>query len=164
VAGGNSWYNSLQANVSRRYSNGLLFQVAYTYSKSITDTAGTDTNRGSLDALNRDFGKGLSPDDVPHRFVGSFIYELPFTRMFGFNDGALNTIFSGWSFGGIYTAESGRTFFVNNSSNNTGTGGGIIGIADLGDPFTHLDPRANGERAFNASAFKNLACPGSAPA
>jgi hypothetical protein len=48
---------------------------------------------------------------------------------------------------------------VNNSSNNTGTGGGIIGVADLGDPYTPLDPRKNGERAFNATAFKNLACP-----
>ncbi len=83
--------------------------------------------------------------------------------MFGFNDGPLNTIFGGWSIGGIFTAESGRTFFVNNSSNNTGTGGGIIGTADFGAPFTPLDPRANGERAFNASAFKNVACPASAP-
>jgi len=159
VAAGNSWYNSLQANLSRRYTNGLLFQVAYTFSKSITDTAGTDTNRGSLDALDRRFGKGLSPDDVPHRFVGSFIYDLPFARMLGFNSGFGNAILGGWSIGGIYTAESGRTFFVNNSSNNTGTGGGIIGVADLGDPFTLLDPRQNSERTFNASAFRNLACP-----
>jgi len=163
VAGGNSWYNSLQVNVSRRYSNGLLFQVAYTYSKSITDTAGVDTNRGSLDALDRDFGKGLSADDVPHRFVGSFIYDLPFAKMLGFNSGAKYTLLGGWSVGGIYTAESGRTFFVNNSSNNTGTGGGIIGTADFGAPFVHLDPRQNSERAFNASAFKNLACPATAP-
>lgn len=163
VAAGNSWYNSLQANISRRYANGLLFQVAYTFSKSITDTAGADTNRGSLDAQDRRFGKGLSPDDVPHRFVGSFIYDLPFTKMFGFNEGALNTMFGGWSVGGIFTAESGRTFFVNNSSNNTGTGGGIIGTADFGDPFTLLDPRENSERAFNASAFRNLACPATAP-
>lgn len=164
VAAGNSWYNSLQANLSRRYANGLLFQFAYTFSKSITDTGGTDTNRGSLDALDRKFGRGLSPDDVPHRFVGSLIYDLPFGRWFGFNDGPLGTMFGGWSVGGIYTAESGRTFSVLNSSNNTGTGGGIIGTADLGDPFTSLDPRQNSERAFNASAFKNLACPASAPA
>jgi hypothetical protein len=160
VAGGNSWYNSLQANVSRRYSNGLLFQVAYTYSKSITDTAGTDTNRGSLDALDRKFGKALSQDDVPHRFVGSFIYDLPFARVFGFNSGAVNTLLGGWSIGGIYTAESGRTFFVNNISNTTGTGGGIVSLADLGDPFTLLDPRQNNNRTFNPTAFKNatLAC------
>jgi hypothetical protein len=159
VAAGNSWYNSLQVNLSRRYSDGLLFQVAYTFSKSITDTAGTDTNRGSLDALDRKFGKGLSPEDVPHRFVSSVVYDLPIARKLGLNGGVLNTVLGGWSLGGIYTAESGRVFFVNNSSNNTGTGGGIIGLADLGAPLTPLDPRQNGERAFNASAFTNLACP-----
>jgi len=160
VAGGNSWYNSLQANVSRRYANGLLFQVAYTFSKSLTDTAGTDTNRGSLDAINRNFGKALSPDDVPHRLTGSFVYDLPLAKHFGFNSGVLNTVFGGWGIGGIYTAESGRTFFVNNLSNTTGTGGGVISLADLGDPFTPLDPRANNTRAFNPTAFKNatLAC------
>jgi hypothetical protein len=158
VAAGNSWYNSLQANLTRRYSNGLLFQVAYTYSKSITDTAGTDTNRGALDALDRSFGRGLSPDDVPHRFVGSVIYDLPFTRWFGFNDGVLSTLFGGWSAGGIYTAESGRTFTVANASNNTGTGGGITGTADLGEPYTPLDPRQNSERIFNTTAFRDVFC------
>jgi hypothetical protein len=162
VAAGNSWYNSLQANLSRRFSNGLLFQVAYTFSKSITDTAGTDSNRGALDAQNRSFGRGLSPDDVPHRFVGSFIYDLPFGRWTGYNTGTMGTLLGGWSVGGIFTAESGRTFSVNNSFNNTGTGGGIIPTADLGVPFTHLDPRQNGELAFNPTAFKNLTCPTSA--
>lgn len=156
VAGGNSWYNSLQANVSRRYANGLLFQVAYTFSKSITDTAGTDTNRGSLDAINRDFGKGLSPDDVPHRLTGSFVYDVPFDRIFGFSkSGFANTVFGGWGIGGIHTRESGRVFFVNNIANTTGTGGGIISLADLGDPFTRLDPRTNNLLAFNKAAFKN---------
>jgi hypothetical protein len=160
VSAGNSWYNSLQVNVSRRYSNGLLFQIAYTYSKSITDTAGTDTNRGSLDLLDRSFGKALSPDDVPHRLVGSFVYDVPVDRWFGFTHGAAGTLFGGWSFGGIYTAESGRTFFVNNLSNTTGTGGGVIALADLGDAYTPLDPRDNDLRIFNPTAFKNatLAC------
>jgi hypothetical protein len=161
VAGGNSWYNSLQANISRRYANGLLFQVAYTFSKSITDTAGTDTNRGSLDAINRKFGKGLSSDDVPHRLVGSWVYDVPFNKWFGVGkSGPANTVFGGWGLGGIVTLESGRTFFVNNLSNTTGTGGGVVSLADLGDPFAVLDPRANDTRVFSPTAFKNatLAC------
>ena len=69
-------------------------------------------------------------------------------------------MFGGWGIGGIYTDESGRVFFVNNLSNTTGTGGGIVSLADLGDPFTPLDPRANDTRAFNPTAFRNatLAC------
>jgi hypothetical protein len=152
VSAGNSWYNALQANLSRRYSNGLLFQVAYTWSKSITDTAGTDTLRGTLDLFDRRAGRGLSSDDVPHRFVGSFIYDLPFGKS-GFG----KRLLGGWSVGGIYTAESGRPFSVLNVTNTTGTGGGVAGpFADFGsEPFRTLDPRTNNLLAFNRTAFVN---------
>lgn len=160
VAAGNSWYNSFQTNLQRRYSQGLLFQVAYTFSKSITDTAGTDSNRGSLDLQDRRFGRGLSPDDVPHRFVGSFIYDLPIVSKLGIDNGFAKTVLGGWSIGGIYSLESGRPFFVNNLSNTTGSGGGIVSLADLGDAFTRLDPRQNQERSFNPTAFRNATVTG----
>lgn len=157
VAAGNSWYDSLQANLQRRYSNGLLFQFAYTWSKSITDTAGTDTNRGTLDLLDRRFGKGLSSDDVPHRFVGSFVYDLPFFRT---GNGFARTVLGGWSVGGIYSLESGRPFSVGNVADTVGTGGGIISLSDLGEPYQNLDPReSNVPREFNPDAFRNFTCP-----
>jgi hypothetical protein len=160
VAAGNSWYNSMQVNVTRRYADGLLFQLAYTFSKSITDTAGTDSNRGTLDLFDRRAGRGLSSDDVPHRFVGSFIYDLPFADRF--NSGFAKTLFGGWSLGGIYQIESGRPFSVLNVSNTTGTGGGVAGpFADFGtEAFRTLDPRENNLLAFNPTAFRNatLAC------
>lgn len=159
VAAGNSWYNSFQANLQRRYSNGLLFQVSYTLSKSETDTGGTDTNRGLLDRFDRSFGKGLSPDDIPHRLVGSFVYDLPFFKQSG---NFLHTILGGWSVGGIATFESGRPFSVGNIDNTTGTGGGIISFADLGAPYQNLDPRTNAEREFNPDAFVNAVCPATA--
>ena len=37
---GNQSYNALQAVLQQRYSNGLQFQVAYTYSKCLTDSSG----------------------------------------------------------------------------------------------------------------------------
>jgi hypothetical protein len=156
VAGGNSWYNAFQANLNRRYANGLLFQVAYTFSKSITDTAGTDTNRGALDLLDRRFGRGLSSDDVPHRLVGSFVYDFPF---FNTSTGFVKTVLDGWSLGGIATFESGKPFSVNNFDNTTATGGGIITFADIGAPYRNLDPRESAEREFNPEAFVNFSCP-----
>lgn len=161
VAAGNSWYNSFQANLTRRYSKGLLFQVAYTYSKSITDLAGVDSNRGTLDLFDRSAGKGLSSDDVPHRFVSSVLYEIPLTSFLG--NGFAKTALGGWSIGGIYQAESGRPFSVLNSTVITGTGGGVVGsFADLGSaPFQVVDdPRKNNLMAFNPTAFRNgtLSC------
>jgi hypothetical protein len=156
VAAGNSWYNSLQANLSRRFANGLLFQVAYTFSKSITDTAGTDTNRGNLDLLNRKFGKGLSSDDVPHRLVGSAVYDLPFAKNF---KGVAKTVLHGFSIGGIATFESGRPFSVGNPFDTIAAGGGVISFADLGAAFQQVDPRQNQERAINVDSFKSFSCP-----
>jgi hypothetical protein len=148
VTAGNSWYNSLQAQVQKRLSHGMLFQVAYTYSKSISDS---DDSRGQLDLLNRASGKGVSRDDIPHRLVGSWIYDLPF---FAHSSGLLGRLLGGYSFGGIATFSSGSPFTVLNPFDTDGTGGAILSFADLGAPFTLMDPRKNDTRAFNANAFQ----------
>ena len=161
VAGGNSWYNAFEVNFQRRYSNGLLFQLAYTFSKSMNDVG--DSSRGNLDLVDRRFGRSLSDDDVPHRLVGSFIYDLPFARSF---DGARKVLLDGWSLGGIVTLSSATPFSVPNPVDTTGicssTGrGGCYSFADLGNAFTELEPRENAERAFNADAFRAVGLPGS---
>jgi hypothetical protein len=157
VAGGRSWYDSFQADLEKRYNNDWLLQLAYTFSKSLTDTGGTDTNRGQLDVIDRSFGKGLSPDDVPHRFVASGVYDFPFFRN---TSGFAKSFLDGWSIGGILTLESGRPFTVGNVSDSTGVGGGVFSFADIGAPYQNLDPR-NGSvpREFNPDAFVNVTCP-----
>ncbi len=154
---GRSQYDSLQVNFQKRFSDdGLTFQIAYTFSKSLADA---ETQRGNIDILDRNAGWGLSGDDAPHRFVGSFIYELPFFKN---TSGFVNRLVDGWSLGGIYTYQSGDLFSVSNSVDTVGTGGGVITFADLGAPFAYADPRAgtgnNRFRAFNGDAFKNFTC------
>jgi hypothetical protein len=151
VSDGNSWYNAMEADLQKRYRNGLLFQVAYTFSKSMNDV---DTQRGILDALDQRLGKARSSDDVPHRFVASFIYDLPFKKHLG----GPERLVGGWSVGGIYTYQSGTPFSVVNPNDELGTGG-LISFADLGDPFQLLDPRQNNTQAFNATAFRAFADP-----
>lgn len=152
VTNGNSWYNALELNLQRRYANGLLFQVAYTYSKSMNDS---DNSRSVLDLLNTRIGKALSDDDIPHRFVGSLIYDLPF---FKHSNGFIKTALGGWSLGGIVTIQSGTPFSVLNPNDEVGTEG-IISYADFGAPFQLLDPRRNDRQAFNANAFVAFADP-----
>ena len=147
VSAGNSWYNALQANVEKRFNNGLLFQVAYTFSKSINET---DTQRGLLDRIDRRFNRGLSNDDVPHRLVASWIYDLPFARKL---HGPAGAILGGWSLGGIAIFQSGTPISVGNPFDTTGDGGALITFADLGGPFVHTDPRRTDGRAFNPDAF-----------
>jgi hypothetical protein len=151
---GRSWYNAFEANFQRRYSRGLLFQVAYTYSKSLTEA---DNQRGALDIIDRSFGRSRSSDDAPHRLVSSFVYDLPFGKYIRGGKRFVN----GWKFGGIATFQSGLPITVANPFNTTGTGGGILSFADLGAPFQLLDPRKNGGRAFNIDAFRAFGNPAS---
>lgn len=153
VAAGNSQYDALQVNFQKRFSpDGLGYQVAYTFSKSINDS---DDQRDGLDLINRSFGRALSDDDIPHRFVASFTYELPF---FNNTNGWTNRLLDGWGLNGIYTYQSGTVFNVLNPLDTVGTGGGVISFADIGTPFTLLDPRENDRQAFNADAFSAFNC------
>jgi carboxypeptidase family protein/TonB-dependent receptor-like protein len=150
VSAGNSHYHSFQAQLQKRFSNGLVFQTAYTFSKSISDS---DQLRSNLDLLDRSLGRGLSADDIPHRFVTSALYDLPFARN---ANGIFKTLFGGFGVGGIVTFQSGTPFSVNNPSDTVGTGGGILSFADLGAPFTYADPRETDSRAFNIDAFRSF--------
>jgi Carboxypeptidase regulatory-like domain len=88
---GRSLYNSLQVNFLKRMSDGLQFNLSYTYSKS-KDTSSADpgstSGSGKPDAPNVGFAVqgnqrdidanyALSDFDRPHRFSGSFVYDLP---------------------------------------------------------------------------------------
>ena len=88
---GRSLYNSLQVNFLKRMSAGLQFNLSYTYSRS-KDTSSTDpgstSGSGKPDLPNVGFAVqgnqrdldanyALSDFDRPHRFSGSFIYEMP---------------------------------------------------------------------------------------
>ena len=88
---GRSLYNSLQVGLTKRMSDGLQFNLAYTYSRS-KDTSSADPgstagggkpdtpNTGFVvqgDNRNVDANYALSDFDRPHRFSGSWIWELP---------------------------------------------------------------------------------------
>lgn len=153
VSAGNSSYDSLQAQVQRRLSNGLLFQAAYTFSKSIADS---DTLRDTLDKLDRRRGKSLSAQDVPHRFTATALYDLPFFKT---GNGIGRHLLGGWNIGGIYSYQSGSVFSVGNPFDIVGTGGGVLSNADLGAPFVNVNPRTNDGRAFNIDAFRRIGAP-----
>ena len=75
---GNSTYNSLQATYKRRMSQGLMFGLAYTFSRAIGDAS--DFNESPQDSYNLKAERGLLSFDRTHMFVGNYIYELPIFR------------------------------------------------------------------------------------
>jgi hypothetical protein len=93
----------MQAQFERRFSQGFTVQGSYTWSKFME--AGAYLN--PADPMPYET---ISDFDVPHRFVASGIWELPFGkgRPFGTGMGGVaNAILGGWQLGAIYTNQSG---------------------------------------------------------
>jgi hypothetical protein len=116
---GDAWYNSMTIGVRQRYREGLQYQIAYTWSKSID----TGSNvQGSSDFGNdggdlyrqppppfieeyRLLNRGLSAFDVRHNVVLNGSYEVP-ARL----SGVAHAFFGGWSINGILRLASGAPF------------------------------------------------------
>jgi hypothetical protein len=112
---GNSWYDSLQVKLTKRYSFGLSFDVAYTWSKTLGTTEDQDgTVVPTNNVFNREIQKTLSRSDQPHQFVIAFNYEvLTFT-----SNGFLRHVIGGWTVGGVLRYASGTPLRVPVAQNN----------------------------------------------
>ena len=107
--GGWSSYNALTARLEKRYSNGLYMLASYTWQKSL-DLGATD-EFSATSADFKKFDKGHSTFDVPHRFVYSYSYELPFGRGKQFGGGAgpiADKFIGGWQLTGITSFSMGQ--------------------------------------------------------
>ncbi len=67
-------YNALEMMLQKRFSHGLQFQAAYTFSKSIDDGS---TFEETLNPFNFRASRGLSLFNSKQRFVVSYDWELP---------------------------------------------------------------------------------------
>jgi len=100
---GKLWYDSLQVNLEKRLSEGLVFNVAYTFSKQIEALTFLN-NQDRLPA------RTLAATDRPHRLVISGVYQLPFGRGRKFLGGAghaLDLLVGGWEYNWDGVMQSG---------------------------------------------------------
>jgi hypothetical protein len=140
----NSVYHSLQLSAERRMSHGLTILGNYTYSKSIDDLpngggvadigADTVSPRPWDDSLRHRFDRGPSDFDHTHRFVASYVWELP--NLSGAS-GLQRQVFNGWQLSGLVSAQTGRPFTVLSGVNNSGTGIGQDRATLVGNPYSH---------------------------
>lgn len=111
LSNGNSTYHGASAQLIRRLSDGFQLTAAYTWSHLIDDTTAEVFStvlspRRVEDFQNLKADRADSALDRRHRFVTSFIYEIPLFR----NDGNkfVRTVLGGFNFAGTFTAESGQ--------------------------------------------------------
>src|SRR5262249_15164637 len=107
-------YHGLEAHLLRRFTQGLMFEGAYTLAKAIERTVGQDV------VLDKN-EKALTGLDRTHIFVLNYVYQLPFLRN---TQGALGHLLGGWQVSGITTFQSGLPFTVTASGDRAGVGGG----------------------------------------
>jgi hypothetical protein len=156
---GEASYNGLSVKVQRRRSHGLSYVLGYTWSKSI-DNASAIRNQ-NFDTLfpqnsyDTDAERALSSFSVAHRFVGSFLWELPFGegRRFLSNDGVLRGILGGWELSGIVTKESGFPITIMTGRDQSNTGAGFDRPNATGESWELPASERNPSHWFNTRAF-----------
>ncbi|MGA8212818.1 MAG: carboxypeptidase regulatory-like domain-containing protein [Candidatus Sulfotelmatobacter sp.] len=125
----NQSYNALQAVLQKRMGNGLEAQVAYTWSKCLSNSSGYfGTGFGSNNATSSGGQPGLQNIYDPRsdwgpcyfderQILTSYVtYQLPFGRgkQFGHDmSPVLNRIVGNWELGGIVTLHSGNQLTLN---------------------------------------------------
>ena len=126
-------YNGLQVQFRQRLSEGLNWNVNWTWSKSLTNIPADNQNQ-SVDFLTlRDFSttRRESLFDIRHTIQIAGTYDLPIGRgkLLALNNSVLNAVFGGWTWGNIVVFNTGQPvqltggFATVNNSNNPGVGG-----------------------------------------
>jgi hypothetical protein len=143
----NSNYNALQVTVNRRFSNGLQFGVAYTWSKAMDEAEGFGDN-----ALNQydphAFRYGRAGFNRQHMLVLTYIYQLPFLRN---QPGVIGKVLGGWQFSGLTNFQSGQPTGLGVSGDISGTGQGARPIW-VANPNLPKDQRTI-TKYFNTAAI-----------
>jgi hypothetical protein len=156
--------------LEKRFSKGLTGLVSYTWGKALTGApdhistsgggAGFDTGtfKEPQDGNNLRADRGLAEFDIQHRFVASYIWELPFGkgRRFGHDwNKAADLLLGGWQVTGIHALQSGLGLTA------TLGGGSVLNIGGerrarpnlVGDPELPESQRTL-QRWFNTDAFQ----------
>ena len=174
---GNTWYDSLQVKLTKRFSHGLSSQLAYTWQKELTN--GTNSNTSYVtpsaplinDVYNKSLDKQISGFSQPQTLIISFNYTTP--KLHGDSSGmkALSWALRDWIYSGVLSYRSGQILatppsaanlldnLTRGPSNNPALWGGGYTFLNrvsgqplfLVDPNSHFDPTK--QLALNPAAW-----------
>jgi hypothetical protein len=120
-------YDAVSVILRKRMSRGLQVDAHYTWSR--TRDMATHSNGGGQTMDNYDIWRDYGPAnwDVPHRFVASYIYDIPFLKTSP--NAFLRYVVAGWQVAGVTTVQSGTPVNVTISADVAN-----IGISGLQRP------------------------------
>jgi hypothetical protein len=161
---GNTWYDSLQVKLSKRFSHGLSGQVAYTWQKELTN--GTNSNTSYVtpspplinDVFNKALDKQISGFSQPQVLVIAFSYTTPKLEANGSAGKALSWLLRDWTYSGVLRYQSGQLlqspFSANNLLSNMARGPGN-NPALWGGGYTFMN-RVGGQPLFLVNPNSNV--------
>jgi hypothetical protein len=160
---GTTLYNGVYAKLEQRFSRGVSYLVSYTRSKLTDDASsvfdasiltGPVANFPVADSFNRHLERDYSTGDIPHVFVASGVWDLPWgTNRRSQVTGLLGAIVNDWTLTGVLTLQSGVPVAVTQTTNNNAFAGfGTQRPNLIGDPTLTSKERSVG-RWFNTTAF-----------
>jgi hypothetical protein len=153
--GENSRYNTMQASLARRWSNGLHLDVTYILQRGYATYTSYAWDR------KRDWG--IDNQWPLHDFLTNFAYELPFgagKRWLANATGAkwaLARVVGGWSATGVFSWHSGHRSTPTFSGYDSGNINQFSGRPDLVpgcDLYTRPNHIVNGQAWVNGACFK----------
>ena len=150
----NSNYHSMQLYAQRRFTGASQINVAYTWSKNLTDNQTSSVSAAPQDLLNLRAEYGRAILDRRHVFNMNYVYELPFYQS---QKDFIGKVLGGWQASGIISATSGLPFSVTSASYDPAGIGLIPAAVAGGRPLLLCDPNANApntvEQWFNTQCF-----------
>jgi hypothetical protein len=150
-----SFYNSFQVSVSKRYSHNFFWQASYTLAHSVDDASvdffseSVNDPPASQNIFDRKGDRGPSDFDIRHNFVANVGYDLP----------GRGRLLSGWQVSAVASVHSGVPFTPVLAFDNADVQSLLTAERPdlVGNPYAGVCP--NGSRVgtpscwFNPSAF-----------
>jgi hypothetical protein len=154
---------SAHARLEQRLSRGLSYLVSYTRSKLMDDASsvfdasiltGPVANVPVADSFNRRLERDYSSGDIPHVFVASAVWDIPFGAGRRHRAGGLTgALINDWTLTGVLTLQSGLPVAIAQTTNNNAFAGfGTQRPNLIGDPALP-DSERSVSRWFNTAAF-----------
>jgi len=150
---GSSNYHSLQVSLNRRFSRGLTFGLAYTWSK-VFGTADED-NEGGHPFDTRRYDYRLMSYDRTHVFAANYVYGIPKLGRFLGSSAVARAVFDNWQLSGICQYSSGTPLELSMTIAGINTGQRILGSYSVSPSFyLKGDPgKGAGELLLDPDAF-----------
>lgn len=150
-------YNALQAQLNRRFSNGLTLNAAYTFSKALGYGPNNDSSLffNAPDAIARN--RSVLNFDRTHDFRLSSLYELPFGGgKTWLHSGFAARIAGGWQVNGIFSVYTGTPFTVTASATSLNAPGNSQTADQVESSVTMPEAVGTSGSWFNPLAFRSV--------